>query len=87
MNSTEFIEGVKFCPKCKGLLVFRQFSDQFEQYDVDPKTGEIAEEPFYTSSLGESGWVIYCQGKGSGGCGWEANSDEGYIAENAEEAA
>src|SRR5262245_7436635 len=79
MNSTEFIEGVKFCPKCSGLLVFRQYSDEYEDSDVDPKTGEIADEPFDTGNIGESGWLIYCKGKGSGsGCGWEISDTDEY---------
>jgi len=76
MNITEYVKGIKLCPQCGGLLVFRQYSEQYEEFDVAPDTGEISEEEFDSVTLGESDWLIYCKGKGGEGCGWEVRAGE-----------
>lgn len=79
MDISEFLEDIKFCPKCQGLLVVRKYSDEYEDFDINPKTGEIAEQPWDTGNMGESGWLVYCKGKGSGsGCGWEFSDEDEY---------
>lgn len=65
------IPEIKVCPKCGGPIIIRRYTERYEDYEIDPVTGQESETLYDSHGMKEHDSMMYCKY-----CDWESWGDK-----------